>query len=195
MHFFNPAPVMRLLEVVAGVESSQAALALAHATGEAMGKTVIRASDGPGFLVNRCNRPFGLEALRMLAERIADVETIDRICRMEGGFPMGPFELMDLVGVDTGFEISKSFYEQSFGEPRWRPSPIAARYVAAGLHGRKSGRGYYDYAAGTGPGRHRPQDPDPLDSPPPEHGEGVVVIAGAGALAEELRATARRCRL
>ena len=116
-----------------------------------MGKTVIRASDGPGFLVNRCNRPFGLEALRLLQERIADIETIDRICRMEGGFRMGPFELMDLVGVDTGFEVSKSFYEQSFGEPRWRPSPIAARYVAAGLHGRKSGRGYYDYARRRAP--------------------------------------------
>ena len=93
----------------------------------------------------------------MLSERIADVETIDRICRMEGGFPMGPFELMDLVGVDTGFEISKSFFEQSFGEPRWRPSPIAARYVAAGLHGRKSGRGYYDYAAGAGAGQAPPR--------------------------------------
>ncbi len=133
MHFFNPAPVMRLLEVVAGEQSSDGALAVAEATGEAMGKTVIRATDGPGFLVNRCNRPFGLEALRLLQERIADVEAIDRICRMAGGFRMGPFELMDLVGVDTGFEISKSFYAQSFGEPRWRPSPIAARYVAAGL--------------------------------------------------------------
>src|SRR5271167_2313449 len=148
MHFFNPAPVMRLLEVVAGAQSSKDALALADTTGEAMGKTVIRASDGPGFIVNRCNRPFGLEALRLLQERIADIETIDRICRMQGGFPMGPFELMDLVGIDTGFEVSKSFFEQSFGEPRWRPSPIAARYVAAGLHGRKSGRGYYEYGAG-----------------------------------------------
>ena len=145
MHFFNPAPLMRLLEVIAGTESGERALAVAHATGEAMGKTVIRASDGPGFLVNRCNRPFGLEALRLLQERIADIEVIDRICRMEGAFRMGPFELMDLVGVDVGFEISKSFYEQSFGEPRWRPSMIAARYVAAGLHGRKSGRGYYTY--------------------------------------------------
>ncbi|MCW3026556.1 MAG: 3-hydroxybutyryl-CoA dehydrogenase, partial [Solirubrobacterales bacterium] len=126
MHFFNPAPLMRLLEVVAGEQSSEEALALADATGEAMGKTVIRASDGPGFLVNRCNRPFGLEALRLLQERIADIETIDRVCRLEGGFRMGPFELMDLVGVDTGFEISKSFFEQSFGEPRWRPSPITA---------------------------------------------------------------------
>jgi 3-hydroxybutyryl-CoA dehydrogenase len=155
MHFFNPAPIMRLLEVVAGEQSSEDALALAHATGEAMGKTVIRAHDGPGFLVNRCNRPFGLEALRLLTERIADIETIDRVVRVEGGFRMGPFELMDLVGVDTGLEISKSFYEQSFGEPRWRPSPIAARYVAAGLHGRKSGRGYYDYSSDP----YRPPDP------------------------------------
>jgi 3-hydroxybutyryl-CoA dehydrogenase len=157
MHFFNPAPVMRLLEVVAGEQSDERSLALAHASGEAMGKTVIRAQDGPGFLVNRCNRPFGLEALRLLQERIADIETIDRTIRMEGGFRMGPFELMDLVGIDTGFEISKSFYAQSFGEPRWRPSPIAARYVAAGRYGRKSGRGYYDYASDP----YRPPDPDP----------------------------------
>jgi 3-hydroxybutyryl-CoA dehydrogenase len=189
MHFFNPAPLMRLLEVVAGVESSPQALALARATGEAMGKTVIVAKDGPGFIVNRCNRPFGLEALRLLQEQIADVQSIDRICRMEGGFRMGPFELMDLVGVDTGLEISKSFYEQSFGEPRWRPSMIAARYVAAGLYGRKSGRGYYDY--GDGAGRHRPADPEPLKAGSPgSDGEGVVVIAGEGVLAEALRAAA-----
>jgi 3-hydroxybutyryl-CoA dehydrogenase len=189
MHFFNPAPLMRLLEVVAGVESSPQALALAQATGEAMGKTVIVAKDGPGFIVNRCNRPFGLEALRLLQEQIADIASIDRICRMEGGFRMGPFELMDLVGVDTGFEISKSFYEQSFGEPRWRPSMIAARYVAAGLYGRKSGRGYYEYADGAG--KHRPADPAaPATAVPGSDGEGVVVIAGEGVLADELRAAA-----
>jgi 3-hydroxybutyryl-CoA dehydrogenase len=157
MHFFNPAPIMRLLEVVAGVESSTEALDLATATGEAMGKTVIVAKDGPGFIVNRCNRPFGLEALRILQEQIVDIETIDRTMRVEGGFRMGPFELMDLVGIDTGLEISKSFYEQSFGEPRWRPSPITARYVAAGRYGRKSGRGYYDYSSDP----YRPPDPDP----------------------------------
>jgi len=140
MHFFNPAPLMALLEVVAGEQSGEEALALAEGTGRAMGKTVIRAADGPGFLVNRCNRPFGLEALRLLQERIAPLETIDQVCRMAGGFPMGPFELMDLVGVDTGFEVSKSFFAQSFGEPRWRPSAITARYVAAGRLGRKSGR-------------------------------------------------------
>jgi 3-hydroxybutyryl-CoA dehydrogenase len=188
MHFFNPPPLMRLLEVIAGVESSERAVALARATGEAMGKTVIVAKDGPGFIVNRCNRPFGLEALRMLQEQIADFETIDRICRMEGGFRMGPFELMDLVGVDTGYEISKSFYEQSFGEPRWRPSMVAARYVAAGLYGRKSGRGYYDYTQVSTP--HRPPDPEPPADGAPGSGEGVVVIAGAGVIADQLREAA-----
>ena len=147
MHFFNPPPVMRLLEVVAGAQSSERALALARAAGEAMGKHVIDAVDGPGFLVNRCNRPFGLEALKLLQERIAPIEEIDRICRMGGGFRMGPFELMDLVGVDVGLDVSRSFYEQSFGEPRWRPSPITVRTVAAGRLGRKSGRGYYEYPA------------------------------------------------
>lgn len=210
MHFFNPAPVMRLVEVIAGMRSGERALALATATGEAMGKTVIRASDGPGFLVNRCNRPFGLEALRMLQERIADVPSIDRIVRQEGGFRMGPFELSDLVGVDTGFDVSKSFYELGFGEPRWRPSPIQARMVAAGLHGRKSGRGYYDYSGDA----HRPEDPAPPEpqrpgdanrpretSPPGElaggrtpeqgDGEGLVVICGDGVLAGELRGAAK----
>ncbi len=185
MHFFNPAPVMRLLEVVAGERSSARALDLAQATGEAMGKTVIRAGDGPGFLVNRCNRPFGLEALRLLQERIADIETIDRIVRLEGGFRMGPFELMDLVGIDTGLEISRSFYEQSFGEPRWRPSPITARYVAAGMHGRKTGRGYYDYSGDT----HRPPDPEPpepREDPGPQD-DGNARLQGDGPLAQALR--------
>lgn len=184
MHFFNPAPVMKLVEVIAGVRSGERALEVVRTMGRAMGKTVIDASDGPGFLVNRCNRPFGLEALRLLSERVADIETIDRICRMEGGFRMGPFELFDLVGVDTGFEVAKSFYELSFGEPRWRPSPITARYVAAGLHGRKTGAGYYDYSGE----RHREEDPEP---PAPATGEeGVVVISGGGVLAGELRQAA-----
>jgi 3-hydroxybutyryl-CoA dehydrogenase len=189
MHFFNPAPVMALLEVIAGVRSGEPALALARATGEAMGKTVIDATDGPGFLVNRCNRPFGLEALRMLSERLASIEEIDRIVRMEGGFRMGPFELMDLVGVDTGLEVSKSFYELSFGEPRWRPSPISARYAAAGLHGRKTGIGYYDYGALAEGGRYREEDP-PAPEPPPGSGEGVVVISGESVIAGELRSAA-----
>jgi 3-hydroxybutyryl-CoA dehydrogenase len=185
MHFFNPPPMMRLLEVVAGTDSGERALALARAAGEAMGKHVIDAADGPGFLVNRCNRPFGLEALKLLQERVAPLEQIDTICRLGGGFRMGPFELMDLVGVDTGLDVSRSFYEQSFGEPRWRPSPITLRTVAAGRRGRKSGRGYYDY--GGGPGSHRPADPDPVE---PGGGDGLVVIAGETMLALELAAAA-----
>jgi 3-hydroxybutyryl-CoA dehydrogenase len=182
MHFFNPAPLMALVEVIAGLRSSDAALALADATGLAMGKTVIRATDGPGFLVNRCNRPFGLEALRLLGERVADVPTLDRIVRLGGGFRMGPFELSDLVGVDTGFDVARSFYELSFGEPRWRPSPIQALRVAAGLHGRKTGRGYYDY---SGAGPHRPPDPEP----PPRDGDALV--RGSGPVADALRELAR----
>jgi 3-hydroxybutyryl-CoA dehydrogenase len=181
MHFFNPAPLMRLLEVIAGLLSDERALAIAQATGLAMGKDVIRAADVPGFIVNRCNRPFGLEALRLLQERVADVPSIDRIVRLGGGFRMGPFELSDLVGVDTGFDVSKSFYELSFGEPRWRPSPIQARQVAAGLHGRKTGRGYYDY---SGEGPHRPADPDP------PAGGGDAIVTGSGPVADALRALA-----
>jgi 3-hydroxybutyryl-CoA dehydrogenase len=188
MHFFNPAPIMRLLEVIAGVLSNDQALALAQTTGEAMGKDVIRAADGPGFIVNRCNRPFGLEALRLLAEGVADVATIDRIVRMGGGFKMGPFELSDLVGVDTGFDVSKSFYELSFGEPRWRPSPIQASRVAAGLHGRKSGRGYYDY---SGEVPYRPEDPEPPVAAAPVEEETVIVIGGESTLATQLRDAAR----
>jgi 3-hydroxybutyryl-CoA dehydrogenase len=185
MHFFNPPPVMALLEVVAGAQSSPQALALARAAGQAMGKRVIDAIDGPGFLVNRCNRPFGLEGLKLLQERVAPVAEIDRICRMQGGFTMGPFELMDLVGLDVGLDVSRSFYEQSFGEPRWRPSPITVRMVAAGRTGRKSGVGFYDYTDGVK--SYRPADPEP---PAPGGGDGVIVIAGDSVLAVELEQAA-----
>jgi 3-hydroxybutyryl-CoA dehydrogenase len=185
MHFFNPAPLMRLLEVVAGADSAPEALETARAAGEAMGKVVIDAIDGPGFLVNRCNRPFGLEALRLLQERVATIEEIDRIARLAGGYRMGPFELMDLVGVDVGLDVSRSFYEQSFGEPRWRPSPITAKTVAAGRVGRKAGRGYYEYPENA---PYRPEDPDP---PAAGGGDGLVVIAGDSPLAVELEQAAQ----
>jgi len=185
MHFFNPAPLMALVEVVAGEASSDDALQVVRATGTAMGKRVIDASDVPGFIVNRCNRPFGLEALRLVQEGLATPEQVDRVCRLGGGFKMGPFELMDLVGIEVGFEISKSFYEQSFGEPRWRPSPLAARMAASGRHGRKTGSGWYEYPEG---GRHRPDDPEP---PEPGGGDGrLVIVAGESALAGELAAEA-----
>jgi 3-hydroxybutyryl-CoA dehydrogenase len=184
MHFFNPPPVMRLVEVVAGSDSAPDAVALARAAGEAMGRHVIVAADGPGFIVNRCNRPFGLEALKLLQERIAPVPDIDRAVRQGGGFRMGPFEVMDLVGVDVGFDVARSFYEQSFGEPRWRPSPITVKTIAAGRLGRKAGRGFYEYPED---GQHRPPDPEP---PAAGGGQGLVVIAGDTVLAEELRKAA-----
>jgi 3-hydroxybutyryl-CoA dehydrogenase len=180
MHFFNPPARMRLVEVVAGEASGQHALAVAREAGEAMGKHVIGAADAPGFIVNRCNRPFGLEALRAVQDGLATPEQVDRICRMAGGFRMGPFELMDLVGLDVGLAVSRSFYEQSFGEPRWRPSPLVARRVAAGHLGRKAGRGWYEYP----PGRAADPEPAPTGRPSPPT---RVTIAGP---LDELRSRA-----
>ena len=186
MHFFNPPPLMPLLEVIRADQSADEVVERAIEVGRAMGKQVIVAADGPGFLVNRCGRPFSGEGLRLLAERIATHEQIDRICRLGGGFRMGPFELMDLVGVDVGFEVAKSFHELSFGEPRWRPSTIQARMVAAGRLGRKTGRGYYEYAED---GSYRPDDPEP---PEPDGGDGpLLTILGDGPVADHLRERAR----
>ncbi|HEX6458159.1 MAG TPA: 3-hydroxyacyl-CoA dehydrogenase NAD-binding domain-containing protein [Thermoleophilaceae bacterium] len=182
MHFFNPPPLMRLLEVIAAAQTGERALEIARAVGEAMGKTVIVASDGPGFLVNRCGRPVNGESLRLLQERVASIEQIDRIARLGGGFRMGPFELMDLVGIDVGYEVARSFNEQSFGESRWKPSMLQAKMVAAGTLGRKTGSGWYSYEDGK---PHRPDDEDP---PEPGGGDGrVVAIEGHGALADALR--------
>ncbi len=187
MHFFNPAPVMKLVEVIAGVDTSARTLDVARATGAAMGRRVIDAADGPGFLVNRCGRPFGLEALRCVTEGIAEPHLVDRIARLGGRFRMGPFELQDLVGIDTGFAVSESFYELSFGEPRWRPSPLSARMVASGRHGRKTGRGWYAYDDAGAIVR----EPDP---PAPQAGGvadgAMVVIAGDLQIADELRVLA-----
>lgn len=156
MHFFNPPPLMKLVEVVAAERSSESALAAATEVAERMGRTPIRAKDSPGFVANRLARPFSLESLRILADGVADVATIDRVVRLGGGFRMGPFELIDLVGLDVNLTIARSFFAQG-GEPeRWRPSPIQERLVGEGRLGRKSGQGYYEY----GEGRHRPEDPD-----------------------------------
>ena len=156
MHFFNPPAVMKLVEIVAGEESSERALAAAGEVAERMGRTAIRARDAVGFVANRCVRPFNLEALRMLGERAGSHDQIDRVYRLCGGFRMGPFELMDLIGVDVNFDVARSFFEQSFGEPRWRPHPIQASMVASGRLGRKTGRGFYDYSREP----HREPDPE-----------------------------------
>jgi 3-hydroxybutyryl-CoA dehydrogenase len=186
MHFFNPPPLMPLLEVIRAEQSSDAVIELALEVGRAMGKEAIVAADVPGFLVNRCGRPFSGEGLRLLQERVATHEQIDRICRLGGGFRMGPFELMDLVGIDVGFAVARSFDELSFGEPRWRPNPIQARMVAAGRLGRKTGRGYYEYPED---GSYRADDPEP---PPAEGAEGTALaLLGDGPLADALRERAR----
>ncbi|HEU5062103.1 MAG TPA: 3-hydroxyacyl-CoA dehydrogenase NAD-binding domain-containing protein [Solirubrobacterales bacterium] len=145
MHFFNPPALMKLVEIVAAERSSEEALAAATAVAERMGRAPIRAKDSPGFVANRLARPFSLESLRMLGDGVADAPTIDRVARLGGGFRMGPFELLDLIGLDVNLEIARSFFRQG-GEPeRWRPSPIQERLVAEGRLGRKSGHGYYDY--------------------------------------------------
>jgi len=155
MHFFNPPALMKLVEVVAADASGAVALEATTEVGWRMGRTPIRAKDSPGFIANRLARPFGLESLRMLAEGVADAATIDRTVRLGGGFRMGPFELIDLIGLDVNLSVARSFYSQG-GEPeRWRPSPIQERMVDEGLRGRKSGRGFYSY----GEGPHRPPDP------------------------------------
>ena len=191
MHFFNPPALMRLVEIVPGEETAEPTVETLFQVAARMGRAPVRAADEIGFIANRCARPFGLEALRLLGDGIADHETIDRICRLGGGFRMGPFELMDLVGVDVGFEVSKSFWDQSFHEPRWQPSPIQAKMVAAGRHGRKSGRGYYDYSGDS----HRPDDPEPAaaEHDPGELPDGGVIEAadvqltslGTGSLASK----------
>ena len=132
MHFFNPPVLMRLVEVVAGDRTSEQTVATASEVARAMGREPIRAADAIGFVANRTARPFTLEALRLLGEGIAAHDQIDRIVRIGGGFRMGPFELMDLVGVDVNFEVAKSFWEQSSHEPRWQPHPIQERMVADG---------------------------------------------------------------
>jgi 3-hydroxybutyryl-CoA dehydrogenase len=155
MHFFNPPALMKLVEVVAAECSSELALAATTEVAERMGRTPIRAKDSPGFVANRLARPFSLESLRILADGVAEAPAIDRIVRLGGGFRMGPFELLDLIGLDVNLEIARSFFAQG-GEPeRWRPSPIQEKLVAAGRFGRKSGRGYYEYGEGAA------RDPDP----------------------------------
>jgi len=144
MHFFNPPALMTLVEVIAGEATGEPALVAATAAAERMGRTAVRCADSPGFIVNRCNRPFTLESLRILEQGIASHDQIDRVVREDGGYRMGPFELMDLIGIDVNLEVARSFYRQR-PEPRWQPHPIQERMVAEGRHGRKTGRGFYEY--------------------------------------------------
>ena len=149
MHFFNPAPLMALVEIVPAITTAPEVAERTRALAAAWGKTTVVATDTPGFIVNRVARPFYGEALRMLEEGLADVATIDWALRDVGGFRMGPFELMDLIGNDVNFAVTTSVFEGFFYDPRYRPSLIQRRLVDAGLLGRKRERGYYDYRAGA----------------------------------------------
>lgn len=145
MHFFNPPAQMKLVEIVRGSQTSDETVRTVHEMALAMGKTPVFCSDTPGFIVNRVARPFYGEALRLLGEGTATAEEIDRIARLSGGFRMGPFELMDMIGIDVNYAVTKSVYEQFFQEPRFRPHPIQRRMVEAGTLGRKTGQGFYRY--------------------------------------------------
>ena len=149
VHFFNPAPVMPLVEIVPAITSSPERVEWARALVHGWGKTTVVATDTPGFIVNRIARPFYGESLRILEEGIADVATIDWAMREIGGFRMGPFELMDFIGNDVNFAVTTSVFESFFYDPRYRPALTQRRLVEAGLLGRKRERGYYDYRAGA----------------------------------------------
>jgi 3-hydroxybutyryl-CoA dehydrogenase len=171
LHFFNPAPVLPLVEVVAGQRTAQWAAEQGARIVEGWGKTAIRTTDSPGFIVNRVNRPYTLEPLRLLRAGSGTIETIDRGL-VDAGFPMGPFALMDLIGIDINLAAARGLFEAFGRPPRFRPSPIQEELVAAGRLGRKAGEGFYRYADGrsTGPAarfagaiRARPGGPPVLD--------------------------------
>jgi 3-hydroxybutyryl-CoA dehydrogenase len=145
MHFFNPAPVMPLVEVIAGEHSAAANVDAAYQAAKSWGKIPVRAKDTPGFIVNRVARGFYLEAMRLLGEGVAGIDEIDHVVKTRGGFRMGPFELMDLVGLDVNLAVSTSVWQQMGKPARFAPHEIQQSLVTAGHLGRKTGRGFYSY--------------------------------------------------
>src|SRR3712207_6563457 len=177
MHFFNPVPAMRLVEIVAGPSTDAAVVRRAEEISERWGKTPVRVSDTPGFIVNRVARPFYLEALR-LVEAGGEPAQVDAAIR-GAGFRMGSLELADLIGHDINLAVSESLYERSYGQPRFRPSPVQRSLVEASLLGRKTGQGFYDYRSSPG---------GEEEEPAPEVAPGDVTIVGDAELARALGA-------
>ncbi len=179
MHFFNPAPVLPLVEVARAARTADETIRALVRLAEQMGKTPVVTRDTPGFIVNRVARPFYGEALRLLGEGAATHAQIDQVVRSGGGFRMGPFQLMDLIGLDVNFAATRSMYEQTFHEPRYRPHPIQEQMVQQKALGRKTGRGFYRYDDET-PAVEMPD-------PPPDIGRhNGVVLVSAGSWAPGL---------
>ena len=149
LHFFNPAPVLPLVEVVPGLATDAELAGRGSRLMTSWGKTPVICKDTPGFIVNRVARPFYGEAIRIFEEGLADMVTIDHAMKTVGGFKMGPFELMDLIGNDINFTVTKTVWESFFYDPRYKPSFTQQRQVDAGWLGRKTGRGYYSYVEGA----------------------------------------------
>ena len=148
-HFFNPVPLMKVVEVIAGIKTSPSVCGQLTAYAREMGHTPVSAQDTPGFIVNHAGRGYGTEALRILGENVADSVTIDRILKDQAGFKLGPFALLDLTGLDVSHPVMESIYHQYYEEPRFRPSVITAQRVAGGVIGRKAGEGFYRYEDGV----------------------------------------------
>lgn len=165
-HFFNPVPLMKVVEVVAGLKTDPAVCERLAEHARAMGHSPVRAQDTPGFIVNHAGRGFGTEALRIVGEGVADFATVDRILRDQVGFRLGPFELMDLTALDVSQPVMESIYRQYYEEPRYRPSALAAQRLAAGLLGRKTGEGFYRYVDGKAQVPDEPPAPTVAEIPP-----------------------------
>ncbi|MGW8950444.1 3-hydroxyacyl-CoA dehydrogenase [Streptomyces sp. NPDC055709] len=191
LHFFNPAPLLPLVEVVSGFATDEGAATRAYETAKAWGKTPVRCADTPGFIVNRIARPFYAEALRVYEERGADPATIDAVLRESGGFRMGPFELTDLIGQDVNEAVTRSVWESFFQDPKFTPSLAQRRLVQSGRLGRKSGQGWFPYAEGT-------ERPEPHTAAPAKAPEAITVRGDLGpaeplvALFEEAGVKVRR---
>ena len=165
-HFFNPVPLMKVVEVVPGLNTHPDVVQRLCEFARAMGHTPVTAQDTPGFIVNHAGRGFVTEALQLVGERVADFSTTDAILKDQAGFKLGPFELMDLTGLDVSHPVMVAVHQQYFGEPRYKPSVITAQRLAGGVLGRKTGRGFYAYADGAAPDRVEPQVPLPQVLPP-----------------------------
>ena len=189
MHFFNPVPLMKLVEVISGLHTDKAVADAVYELAGRWGKTAVHARSTPGFIVNRIARPFYAETLRLLEERAASPQVLDA-CLRGAGFRMGPCELMDLIGIDTNFSVTQSVFEANFYDRRYQPSLLQRELVDGGLLGRKSGRGFYDYA-----GDARPQLPE-YSAPEAAPACDSLTLRGQGPLAERLAAALKRygCR-